>query len=488
MKNEQIVKDRRTRPVGVTRRQFAKLIAAGAALTIVPRRVLGGPKHVPPSDTVNVAIIGCGGQGKQNAHSLMRHKDVKIVALADPRERCDYHKFYYNFISGRLPLKEDVEKHYRRHNESFKCADYVDFRKMLEKEKGIDAVLCATPDHWHAFVTMAAIGAGKHVYCEKPLTHNIYEARTVAAAAREAGVATQMGNQGRSRSHHRLACQWIWDGAIGKVTEVHAWSNTRAIWIDGRGRPGEKPPVPDGFDWKLWLGPRPFRPYHPSYAPFMWRGWWSFGNGAVADMMVHNVDPAFAALELDKRHPREVECLRTGFVDSEVISPGNHIVWRFAAGGDEPPLAVHWYDGNLKPKRPECLEKGRRMGGQDNGILIVGQKGAIMGGGWSKAMRIIPEKKMREYIRSTRGKEPRRTLPKSRGHHRDWLDACKGGPAPLSRFEYGAALTEFVLLGNVAVRAKQKIRWDAENMKVTNVPEAQKFVRRPYPDGWELNS
>ncbi len=465
-----------------TRRQFAKSVAAGAAFAIVPRRVLGGPKYVPPSDTINVAIIGCGGQGRVNTQALMGYKDVKIVAVADPRERCDYSKFYYRFISGRLPVKDLVQKHYRQGNKNFKCADYVDFRKMLEKEKGIDAVLCATPDHWHAFVAMEAVDAGKHIYCEKPLTHNIYEARKLAEAARKKGVATQMGNQGRSNPHHRLACQWVWDDAIGRVTEVHVWCNSK--WATRRGRLDETPDVPDGFDWKLWLGPRPYRPYHPAYAPFKWRQWWAFGNGLVGDMMVHNVDPAFAALELHKRPPAEVECLKTGFVDSEFISPGNHIVWRFDAQGDNPPLNLHWYDGDLHQPRPDCLEKDRGMG--KNGVLIIGQKGAIMGGGWSKAMRIIPEEKMKAYIRATKGKKPSRTLPKSKGHHRDWLNACKGGRPALSPFEYGAALTEFVLLGNVAVRAKQKIRWDARNMKVTNVPEAQKFVQEPYPKGWTL--
>jgi len=469
----------------MTRRQFGRAAAAAAAVAVLPRRLLGGPRFVPPSETVHVAIVGCGGQGRTNARALFGHKDVRIVALADPRDEADYSRFYYKGKAGRLPVKAEVEKRYGAEDRRFRCKDYVDFRRMLDAEKGLDAVLCATPDHWHAFVTMAAIRRGKHVYCEKPLTHNVYEARMVARAAKEAGVATQLGNQGRSSRSHALVCEWIWNGAIGTVREVHAWSGAGG-WASGRGRPKDRPPVPPGFDWKLWLGPRPYRPYHPAYAPYNWRGWWTFGTGAIGDMMVHNVDPAFAALELGDRHPVSVECLQTPFRDDEVIAPDNHIVWRFAAEGDRPALEVHWYDGRLRPPRPKELEKGRRLGGGGNGILIVGDRGTIMGGGWSKSPRIIPEAKMRAYLEANKGKTPPRTLRPSKGHHRDWIDACKGGPPARSEFGYGARLTEFVLLGDVAVRAGRPIEWDGPRMRVKNVPEAQRFVQEPYPSGWNL--
>ena len=258
----------------ITRRQFGKAAAMAAAVTVLPRCALGGARFVAPSDRVNIAIIGCGGQGRSNARSLFGQKDVRIIALADPREQADYGRFYYKGKAGRLPVKAEVEKRYSKDDPRFKCNDYVDFRKMLDTEKQIDAILCATPDHWHAFVTMTAIKRGKHVYCEKPLTHNIYEARMIAKAAKEAGVATQMGNQGRSSTSHRLTCEWIWNDAIGTVAEVHVCSGAGGC-AEGRGRPKEIPPVPDGFDWGLWLGPRPFRPY-PAYAPYNWRGWWSF--------------------------------------------------------------------------------------------------------------------------------------------------------------------------------------------------------------------
>ena len=470
----------------MTRRQFGLAAAATAAgLTVLPRHVLGGPGFVAPSATVNVAIVGCGGQGRTNARSLFNQADARIIAVADPRDQADYSPYYYKGEAGRLPVLREIQQRYEKDDKSFKCADYLDFRRMLDKEKDVDAVLCATPDHWHAFVTLTAMRRGKHVYCEKPLTHNIFEARLVAKTASETGVATQMGNQGRSTSSHALTCAWIWNGAIGDVTEAHAWSSAGA-WSSGRGRPKDTPPVPAGFDWNLWLGPKPDRPYHPAYAPYNWRGWWAFGTGAAGDMMVHNIDPVFAALELDKRLPTTVECVQTEFVDDEVIAPGNHVVWSYAAEGGKPALAIHWYDGSLRPPRPEELEADRKVGEGDNGVIIIGTKGTIMGGGWSGSPRLIPETKMKEYQEANKGKTPSRTLPDSKGHHRDWLEACKGGRPARSRFEYGAALTEFVLLADVAVRAKQKIQWDGPAMKVTNVPAAQAFVQETYRQGWDL--
>jgi len=468
-----------TKHIQWTRRRFLGATASTTVgVTVLPRFVLGGPKFVAPSDTVYIAVIGCGGQGRTNARGLFQHDDARIVAVADPRDQADYSRFYYRGMAGRLPVKAEVEKHYGTKVPGFRCNDYVDFRRLFEKEKGIDAVLCATPDHWHAGVTLAAIRRGKHVYCEKPLTHNIYEARKVAKAAAEAGVATQMGNQGRSDEGQRLTCEWIWDGAIGPVREVHAWSSAGG-WASGRGRPKDRPSVPAGFDWDLWLGPKPPRPYHPAYAPYNWRGWWAFGTGCVGDMGVHNLEPAFAALKLG--HPISVEPVETAFLDDEVIASNNHVIWEFGPRGDMPPVKVHWYDGSLRPPRPAELEPGRRMGEGSNGILLIGDKGTIMGGGWSHSPRIIPESKMRAY------KRPPKTLPRSPGHHRDWLNACKGRGKACSDFSYSARLAEFVLLGDVAIRAGQKIYWDGPNMRVKNVPEAQRFVREAYRPGFDLD-
>ena len=463
----------------LTRRRFLSSAAAGAAgVTILPRYVLGGAEFVAPSEKVYIAVIGCGGQGRTNARGLFGQQDAQIVAIADPNEKDDYSRFYYGGMAGRLVVKEEVEKHYSQQNPNFKCTDYVDFRELLEKEKNIDAVLCATPDHVHACVTMAAIRRGKHVYCEKPLTHNIYEARAVAKAAADAGVATQMGNQGRSDEGNRLTCEWVWDGAIGTVREVHAWSGAGG-WSSGRGRPKDTPEVPKSFNWDLWLGPKKPRPYHPAYAPYNWRGWWEFGTGCVGDMAVHNIDPAFAALKLE--HPISVEGF-SEFVDSEVIGPNNRVVWEFGPRGDMPPVKVFWYDGGQQPPRPADLEPNRQMGGGGNGVLLVGDKGTIMGGGWSQSPRIIPEAKMKAY------KLPAKTLPRSKGHHRDWLDACKGGPRACSDFSYGARLTEMMLLGDLAIRMGKKLAWDGPNMRATNVPEADTIIREEYRAGWSLDS
>ncbi|HOD81520.1 MAG: 1,5-anhydro-D-fructose reductase [Planctomycetes bacterium ADurb.Bin126] len=464
-----------------TRRQLlARTAGAAAAFTIVPRFVLGGPKFVAPSEKVYIAIIGCGGQGRTNSRSLFGQDDAQIVAIADPMDQHDYSKWYYGGVAGRLPVKDEIVKHYSKNDPQYKCNDYVDFRDLFEKEKNIDAILCATPDHWHALVTLAAIKRGKHVYCEKPLTHNIAEARAVAKAAAEAGVATQMGNHGRSDEGNRITCEMVWDGAIGEVKEVHAWSSAGG-WASGRGRPQGTPDVPKGFDWDLWLGPRAVRPYNPAYAPYNWRGWWDFGTGCVGDMAVHNLDPAFASLKLG--HPTSVEAVKTDFVDSDVIGGSNHFVWQFPAENGRGPVTVHWYDGSLQPPRPAELEEGRRMGEGSNGVLIIGAKGTIMGGGWSKSPRIIPEAKQKAYGR------PPKSLPRSPGHHRDWLNACKGKGKACSDFSYGARLTEFVLLGDVAVRsAGKKILWDGPNMKVTNDSAAQRIVEETYRDGFKLGS
>lgn len=462
---------------GIPRRKFLGSTAtAVTALTIIPRHVLGAPGFVPPSEKVNIALIGAGGQGRTNARALFGESDARIIAVCDPNESEDYSRFYYGGMAGRRPVIAEVEEQYSKTTPNFKCKEYLDFREMLEKEKDIDAVLCATPDHAHAVVTITAIRHGKHVYCEKPLTHNVWEARQVAKAAKEAGVATQMGNQGHSGEGIRLTCEWIWDGAIGPVREVAGWSDAGG-WAHGAGRPKEAP-VPAGMDWDIWLGPREYRPYSPEYAPFNWRSWWAFGSNAIGDMAVHNLDPAMWALDLKK--PISIESCGAGGVDSEVAPTGTITRFRFGPRGDMPPVKVTWYDGGLRPERPPELEEGRRVGGGGNGIIFYGDKGTIMCAGWGGTPRIIPETKMKEYTL------PPKTLPRSNGHHRDWLDACKGGKPASSNFEYGAALTELVQLGNVALRTGKKIYWDSENMKATNAPEADRFLKEEYRKGWEI--
>jgi predicted dehydrogenase len=435
----------------ISRRTFMGGVAA-AAFTVVPRHVLGGPRYTPPSEKLNIAGIGVGGKGGGDIGAV---SSENIVALCDVDE------------------KRAVETFNKYPN----AKKYKDFRKMLtEMDKQIDAVVVATPDHVHAPASMMAIKMGKHVYCEKPLTHSIYEARMLTEAARKYKVATQMGNQGHSGEGARLICEWIWAGAIGKVREVHAWTD-RPIWPQGIDRPEEMPAVPSTLAWDLWLGPAPKRPYHPAYLPFKWRGWWDFGTGALGDMACHIIDPVFWALKLG--YPKSVEAVSTK-VNSETAPTASIIYYEFGAREGMPPVKMTWYDGELMPARPQELEEGRKMGSKNGGALFVGDKGMLMCGCYGKNPRLIPESKMQEFER------PEKTIPRVEGHHQDWLAACKGGKPACSNFDYAGPLTEVVLLGNLALRAGKRLEWDGENMRVTNVPEANQYVRRDYRAGWTL--
>ena len=447
----------------LSRREFVKqTVGAVSAFTIVPRYVLGGVGHVPPSEKINIAVIGCGGQGRSNTRQLLQAEDAQVVAVADPRDSADYKRFYYKGVAGRLPVKKEIEDHYQAANPKFKCNDYKDFRVMFDKEKNIDAVLCATPDHWHAPGAIMALIGGK--------------ARQLAKVAEERKVATQMGNQGRSSVGHPSMCEWVRDGAIGTIREVWAWSSASQK-ITHPGRPQETMTEPEGFDWKLWVGPREMRPYSLEYAPYTWRSWWTFGSGTVGDMAIHNLDSSWVALQLGM--PTWIEG-KNAWLDSEVSAPNNEVVWMFEETDTRPAIKFVWRDGTLTFNPPEELEENRKMGG--NGVLVIGDKGKILGGGWSGSPRIIPETKMREYQR------PPKTLPRSKGHHRNWLDACKNGGPTVSNFEYGARLTEFILLGNLAIRAGKRIYWDDANMKVKDMPELDSLIREVYTPEWDLNN
>jgi predicted dehydrogenase len=465
---------------GMSRRSFIGKTAAGvAAFSIVPRHVLGGPKFVAPSDKVNIAIVGCGGQGRTNVRALFPFADAQIVAVADPAEFFDLEAFYFKGVAGRLPVKAEIEKHYSSKTPNYKVAAYEDFRVMLEKEKSIDAILCATPDHLHAYVCLNAMRQGKHVYCEKPLTHNVNEARLVAKVAKETGVATQLGNQGHSNDGIRSTCEWIWDGAIGDVREVHAWT-AASRWNKKHlgGRPPADP-VPKGLNWDLWLGPRSERPYSKIYNPVSWRDFWDFGTAPIGDFFCHNFDPALWALDL--REPLSIEAFAAGGVDSEIAPVAGLYTFMFGPRGKMPPVKFMWYEGGLMPARPEGLEDDDQLGAGGNGILFIGDKGMLTCPGWAGDPRLLPGTKMDNY------KRPAKTLPRSKGHHRDWLDACKGGPSPSANFQYGAALTEMGLLALVAMRLGKKMYWDAKAMKATNAPEAEKFLKGSYRPGWELS-
>jgi predicted dehydrogenase len=479
--------------------------------------VLGGPRTIPPSEKVNIALVGAGGQGRHNVRALFQEPDAQVIAVADPIEQSNLDAFYYKGAGGRVPVRDEIEKHYRAKTPSYRCAEYEDFRVMLEKEKSIDAVLCATPDHLHAYVTLRALREGKHVYCEKPLTHNIHEARLVARTAKECGAATQMGNSGHSRDGMRMTCEWIWDGVIGPIHEVHAWVGYTQRWNKGlTGRPQETPPVPRGINWDLWLGPREPRPYHPAYTPVTWRDFWAFGTGGLGDFGCHDLDAAFWALQLDQ--PVSVDSRPAGDTNEEIAPYAELCHFHFPARGGEaaggrvgqdraagegppssgdagtrkrgdkgtaggppafmPPVKVTWYDGGLKPDCPEEMGPGRAL--PDRGILFVGEKGLLLAEGAGGPPRLLPAEKTRQY------RKPPATLLRSKGHHRDWLDACKGGPPASANFDYSSRLTEVVLLAVLSLRLGKKIYWDPVAMKATDAPEAEPLVRGGYRKGWEL--
>ncbi len=443
----------------VSRRTLLKHTAAAATVTIVPRSVLGGSGQTPPSEKLNIAGIGIGGQGGHDVDSV---NSENIVAL------CDVDWDYAAGTFKRYP----------------KAKKFRDFRKMLDKEKDIDAVVIGTPDHTHAVVSMTAIKMGKHVYCEKPLTRTVYEARALTKATREAGVATQMGNQGMAFEGNRLINEWIWDGAIGPVREVHAWSdrpthNGQLFWAQGVDRPTDTPPVPETLDWDLWLGPAPHRPYHSAYHPFRWRGWWNFGSGGLGDMGIHNLAPVFSALKLGA--PTSVQACSTLFND-ETLPLASTVHYDFPARNDMPAVKLHWYDGGMVPPAPDELDGGRELSRED-GLIFVGDKGKMYVEGWGgHSPRLIPEAKMRDYQR------PPKTLPRSIGHHAEWIKACKEGTPTRSAFDsFAGPLTEAVLLGTVCVRMGGKeLLWDSANLKVTNLPEANEYLHYEYRPGWTL--
>ena len=461
----------------LSRRRLLAQTAAFATASIVPSHVLGGPGRIAPSEQLNVAVIGTGGQGITNIKNLLTHPDVKVTAICDPAKFWDNTKLYYRHHGGRGPAMKAIEEHYRQAGSAghHGCAVYLDFRVMLEKAgKDIDAVLVAAPNHVHAVASMAAIRAGKGVFCEKPLTHSVYEARRLAKAARQAKVATQMGNHGHSSDDIRRAVEWIRDGAIGPVRQVHAWaSGKKMTWT---ARPTETPPVPDGLNWDLWLGPARKRPFHPAYAPQAFHYWWDFGTGTLGNYGCHTLDTAVWALDLGL--PEMIEASSTE-LSKETTPTAATYHYRFPQRGQRPAVDLFWYDGGVMPPRPDCLEPGRDLP-RSGGSLIVGDEGALLSGSWSGSPRIIPEQKMKQY------EQPAQTIPRSQGHHRDWINACKGGPAASSNFEHGAHLTEIVLLGAVALQTGKTIYWDGPNMRAANVPQAESLVHGHFRKGWEL--
>ena len=443
----------------MNRRKFlAGATAASAAFTIVPRSVLGGPSHTPPSEKLNIAGIGIGGKGKSDLHNV---ETENIVAL------CDVDHKYAAKVFERYP----------------KATRYHDYREMLANEKDIDAVTIATPDHTHAVIAMAAMKAGKHVFCQKPLAHNVHETRVLAKMAKETGLVTQMGIQGHSTEGFNLICEWIADGAISKIEKVDAWCSLayyppgQAYWCTTHyDIPKEKPPIPDGLNWDLWLGPAPYRDYHRTYHPGSWRAWYDFGCGMMGDRGVHTLDSVFSALKLNQ--PQAISATSSN-LNNQTHPITSIVKYDFGKRQGLPPVKLTWYEG-IRVPRPEELEDRRNVP-KEGGILFKGSKGTIMCGIYGDSPRIIPETKMRAY------KRPPKTMRRIEGsHHTEWINAIKQGRKANAGFEYSGPLTEFVILGNVAKRTQSKLYYDAKNMKFTNNSDADQYLKQTYRKPWRL--
>ncbi len=468
-----------------SRRRFIKSTAlAAGGIMVVPRHVLG-KGYLPPSDKVNVAIVGAGGRGFSHVKAF---SSQNIVALCDVDD-------------------ERAKKAYDKHP---KANRYKDFRKMME-QKDIDAVVVATPDHNHAVAAMAAMELGKHVYVEKPLTHDIYEARMLTEMARKHKLVTQMGNQGASGEGVRQIMEIMVTGVIGHVKTVHVWTN-RAIWPQGIPTPTGSFNVPSTLDWDLWQGTARARDYNPNFLPFKWRGWWDYGTGALGDMGCHLLDPVFRALKL--KYPVAAEASSSqvwvgdfheaDYADSCPPASKVHIYFPNrpdGMGGELPAVEVIWYDGGLMPPRPDELEHGEEMGNWDGGVIFEGTKGKLMCECYGANPKLLPTK-MHDYF-----KMPEPTIPRiEEGHQMNWIKGITEGTPTTSAFDYAGPFTEMVLMGNLAVRCfnmkklkpgkspagwaaydypgRMKLKWDGENMKITNFEEANQFVKREYRTGW----
>jgi predicted dehydrogenase len=466
-------------PGKASRRKFLRHAAVAASgIFIVPRHVLGRG-FLAPSDRLVIAAIGAGGKGADDLKNFYGSGKVDIAALCD--------------VDDRQSAKS--VKAYP------KATYYKDFREMLDKEHAhIDAVSVSTPDNIHAIAAMAAVQLGKHVYVQKPMTHDIYEARMLTEAIKKYKVVAQMGNQGSSMDGVRTMQEWYHAGLIGDATDIHVWTN-RPVWPQGFGKPATHSEIPPELNWNLWLGPAAFEDYHKEYLPFNWRGFWAFGTGALGDMGCHLIDPAFKTVGLG--YPSEVEC-SVGNVVEKMWTPSYYpescpisssVKMKFPGKDGKPDVRLYWMDGGIRPERPEELGADEQMGDSDGGgVIITGTKGKMMCETYGLNPKLLPTSRMAEV-------NVPQTLPRvPEGHYVQWVNACIAGYGnhPLSSpFEYAGPLTETILMGNLALRSwnikdatgkkfpgRKKLLWDAANMRITNFDEANQFVRREYRQGW----
>jgi predicted dehydrogenase len=507
----------------LTRRGF---VSAATAFMIVPRHVLGGRGYVPPSDRVTLASIGMGRQGMAVTMELLARPDVQVVAvcdcnkgsknyaeyedndllnsarkllgpgyedwgadLASPGEVQLTHEFRTSLgMGGREPAKRVVEAYYGSRKGSASgtykgCTAYSDFRELLDKEGDLDAVYVATPDHWHAGISMTAMRKRKHVLCQKPMTHNIGDARRMAALARQMNVATSLPVNNPSSAPTRIISEWIADGAIGQVREVHNWSS-RPFWPQGVGRPAEADPIPDGLDWDMWLGPAPERPFNKAYLPFVWRGWHDFGCGSFGDMGCYSFAGLFKILNLTP--PVSVEASSSESWE-ETYPKASMVHLNFPANGSRAALRMSWYDGGLRPPRPAGLqERDQKLfeGSEDGeGIMYVGDKGILLAGFSGNNPRVYPESPKYQYQAPPRRSDAARNDPAID----QWIAACKGGPAPLANFEIQNPVTEAFLLGCIAQRFPgQLLEWDTAGMRITNSEKLNGYVDPPYRSAYKV--
>jgi predicted dehydrogenase len=444
-------------PNGVSRRQFLQASAVAAGAISFPA-ILGARS---PNEKLNIAVIGCGGRG---GHNLSQVSTENIVALCDVNER--------NLDAA--AMKTPGAKKFR------------DFRKLYDElgDGDFDAVVVSTTEHTHALATLPALRRKKHVYCEKPLTRNVREARIITEAAKTAGVATQMGTQIHASANYRRVVELVNSGAVGPITEVHVWvsrawgrqsreeaeQNKDIVWT--MERPTGEEAIPPELDWDLWLGPAPYRPYNSVYFPGpKWYRWWDFGNGTMSDLGSHWIDLPFWALNLDA----PLSIVAAGPTPHPEIAPASmQATYEYGARGDRGPLTLHWYQGSMKPER----WTNKEIPQWGNGVLFVGKEGIILSD-YSKNL-LLPEEKFKDF------KRPAETIAPSLGHHAEWVHACKTGAPTLSHFGYAGLLTEANHLGNVAFRAGKKILWDSKNLKITNAPEAEQYLGGEYRKGWTL--
>lgn len=488
------MKKRKTGRSTTSRRSFIKNGAIASSFFIVPRHVLGGGGFLAPSDQLNLASIGAGGKGTSDILNASVDKRERVVALCDVDFSGSATRSVKNFP---------------------KAKQYPDYRVMLDKEKDIDAVTISTPDHVHGPAAAFAMERGKHVYVQKPLTHNIREARMLTGMARKNKIVSQMGNQGASNPLLNKVRKWVDSGVLGKISKVQVWTN-RPVWPQGFAmpRPDERL-KPKDLHWDLWLGPAEKRPFTPNLHPFNWRGWWDFGTGALGDVGCHLIDIPFRTLGL--KYPTDAECsvasvysrMWTPDYHPEGCPPASFITLHFAATDkSKSPIEMTWSDGGIRPSHPEIIPANSDIGGSgsNNGVLIMGDKGLISTN-INDSSPLMPKLYLNDGTTEF-GPEAEPQDEPEYGHHRKWVDACKAGfdskehRALTSSFDYAGPMTETVLMGNLAIRsymlrrensqgkmefyARKKLLWDGENMKITNLEAANQFVGRAYRKGWEV--